>query len=102
MKKLFLSLLTLSLLLSCGNKNKAENEITINNAHPEWVYNAVIYEVNIRQFTPEGTFSAFSGQLQRLKELGADILWFMPVQSIGEKTEKVLSAVITLSGIILR
>lgn len=88
MKKLFLSLLTLSLLLSCGNKNKAENEITINNAHPEWVYNAVIYEVNIRQFTPEGTFSAFSGQLQRLKELGADILWFMPVQSIGEKDRK--------------
>ena len=57
-------------------------------AHPEWVYDAVIYEVNTRQYTPEGTFNAFSEHLPRLKELGVDILWFMPIQSIGEVDRK--------------
>ena len=47
--------------------------------HPEWSENAVIYEVNLRQYTPEGTVGAFARHLPRLKELGADILWFMPV-----------------------
>lgn len=56
--------------------------------HPEWVKNAVIYEVNIRQFTPEGTFQAFRKHLPRLKELGVDILWIMPVQPIGKKNRK--------------
>ena len=41
---------------------------------PEWVPNATIYEVNIRQFTPEGTFSAFEKHLPRLKAMGVDIL----------------------------
>jgi alpha-amylase len=56
--------------------------------HPEWSKNAVIYEVNIRQYTPEGTFAAFSKSLPRLKELGVDILWIMPVQPIGKLNRK--------------
>jgi glycosidase len=56
--------------------------------HPEWSYNKSIYEVNIRQFTPEGTFKAFSNHLPRLKELGAHILWLMPIHPIGEKNRK--------------
>lgn len=52
------------------------------------VENAVIYEVNIRQYTPEGTFQAFSKHLPRLKELGVDILWLMPVYPISEKFRK--------------
>jgi glycosidase len=55
---------------------------------PEWAKNAVIYEVNIRQFTPEGTFNAFASHLPRLKELGVDILWFMPIHPIGVKERK--------------
>jgi glycosidase len=42
-----------------------------------------MYEVNVRQYTPEGTFNAFSNHLPRLKELGVDILWLMPVNPIG-------------------
>ncbi len=57
-------------------------------AHPEWSRNAVIYEVNTRQYTPEGTFKAFAGQLPRLKELGVDILWFMPIHPISELNRK--------------
>ncbi len=56
--------------------------------HPAWSKNAVVYEVNIRQYTPEGTFAAFSKQLPRLKALGVDILWIMPVQPIGKVNRK--------------
>ncbi len=56
--------------------------------HPEWSKNATVYEVNIRQFTPEGTFKAFESHLPRLKKMGIDILWFMPIHPIGEKNRK--------------
>lgn len=56
--------------------------------HPEWSRNAVLYEVNIRQFTPEGTFNAFAKHLPRLKQLGVDILWLMPINPIGIKNRK--------------
>jgi len=56
--------------------------------HPEWSKDATIYEVNIRQYTPEGTFKAFEAHLPRLKELGIDIIWLMPVHPIGEKNRK--------------
>lgn len=89
MKKAILLLLFFPLLVSCGNKNKKQTETqTAVGIHPEWVYDATIYEVNTRQFTPEGTFNAFATHLPRLKELGVDILWFMPIQTIGEKDRK--------------
>jgi len=56
--------------------------------HPAWLNDASLYEVNIRQFTPEGTFNAFSEHLQSLKDMGVDILWLMPVNPIGEKERK--------------
>ena len=56
--------------------------------HPEWAKNAVIYQINTRQFTPEGTFAAAQDQLPRLKELGVDILWLMPIHPIGEENRK--------------
>jgi glycosidase len=55
---------------------------------PEWSKNAVIYEVNVRQYTKEGTFNAFKEHLPRLEEMGVDILWFMPVHPIGVKNRK--------------
>jgi glycosidase len=56
--------------------------------HPSWSKNAAIYQVNTRQFTPEGTFRAASGQLPRLKDLGTDIVWLMPVHEIGRLNRK--------------
>lgn len=56
--------------------------------HPEWAKNAVIYQINTRQFTKEGTFKAAEKELPRLKELGADILWLMPIHEIGKKNRK--------------
>ena len=56
--------------------------------HPAWSSDAVIYEVNVRQYTPEGTFAASKEHLPRLKEMGVDILWLMPIHPIGEKNRK--------------
>lgn len=56
--------------------------------HADWTKNASIYQINTRQFTPEGTFRAASAQLPRLKELGVDILWLMPIHPIGEVKRK--------------
>jgi glycosidase len=84
-----LSLIVIGLLtISCVNQPTKQEEISLKGMHPEWVYDAVIYEVNTRQFTPEGTFKAFANHLPRLQELGVDILWFMPIQTIGEKDRK--------------
>lgn len=55
---------------------------------PEWSKNAAIYQVNTRQFTPEGTFRAAAEELPRLRDLGVDIIWLMPVHEIGEKNRK--------------
>ncbi len=52
---------------------------------PKWVKRANAYEVNLRQFTKEGTVTAFSDQLARLKEMGVDILVFLPVYSLSEE-----------------
>ena len=53
-----------------------------------WTDQAVIYEVNIRQYTPEGTFNAFAKHLPRLKRLGVDVIWLMPVNPISELNRK--------------
>ena len=55
---------------------------------PQWAFNKTIYEVNLRQYTEEGTFKAFENHLPRLKELGVDILWLMPIHPIGELNRK--------------
>ena len=41
--------------------------------------NSVVYEMNVRQYTPEGTFAAAQQQLPRLAEMGVDIVWLMPI-----------------------
>ncbi len=84
-------------MTSCGNQ--ADNATSEANqvgdtveiiplAHPDWSDNASIYEVNIRQHTPEGTINAFAADLPRLKELGVEILWLMPIYPIGKENRK--------------
>lgn len=53
-----------------------------------WTRDAVLYQINTRQFTPEGTFRAAIRELPRLKALGVDILWLMPIHPIGEENRK--------------
>ncbi len=51
----------------------------------DWSYNTNIYEVNLRQYTPEGTFAAFQKELPRLRDMGIEVLWFMPVTPISQQ-----------------
>ncbi len=94
MKKLLYSLLAgVAALFGCNTgehkyTTEKSNTDTTAVSHPEWSRNAVIYEVNTRQYTPEGTFKAFAAHLPRLKELGVDILWFMPIHPISQTNRK--------------
>jgi alpha-amylase len=54
----------------------------------DWIKNTNIYEVNLRQYTNEGTFNAFAKELPRLKEMGVETLWFMPITPIAKKEMK--------------
>ncbi len=57
-------------------------------AHVPWSHQSTIYEVNVRQFTSEGTLTAFEAHLPRLAQMGVGILWLMPIQPIGFKNRK--------------
>ena len=90
MEKLPASILTILLasamiLAGCSllGKKKELKAFTSEVVHPEWTKNMVLYEVNVRQYTDEGTFNAFAEHLPRLKALGIDVLWFMPTFPIG-------------------
>ena len=48
-----------------------------------WSLNTNLYEVNLRQYTTEGTFLAFSNELPRLHDMGVKVLWFMPITPIS-------------------
>jgi len=49
----------------------------------DWIYSSNVYEVNLRQYTPEGSIRAFIRQLPRLQDMGIDVLWFMPITPIS-------------------
>ena len=57
-------------------------------AHVPWSRHAAIYQVNVRQHTAEGTLEAAMGELPRIRALGVDILWLMPLQPIGKLERK--------------
>ena len=87
----FISVLILVIATSCGNARNREEAVSettggVNNA--AWTKDAVLYELNVRQFTDEGTFAAIIPHVERLRDLGVDIVWFMPIHPIGEVNRK--------------
>ncbi|HYE56723.1 MAG TPA: alpha-amylase family glycosyl hydrolase, partial [Chitinophagaceae bacterium] len=54
----------------------------------EWSLSTNLYEVNTRQYTPEGTFKAFAPSLHRLKDMGVEVLWFMPITPISKEVRQ--------------
>lgn len=90
MKKVFLLLLVPAFIISCKSK-APKTETTTQTAvaaHPEWIMKGNIYEVNVRQYTPEGTFNAFAQHLDRLKDMGVQTVWFMPINPISKVDRK--------------
>ncbi len=71
-----------------GIASQYQPETYVKITHPEWSKNAAVYQLNTRQFSNEGTFKAAQKQLPRLKALGIDVIWLMPIHAIGEKNRK--------------
>ena len=84
------TLLTLLVFIfSCKLLPKEEVKKTTGTTNfPEYIIQSNIYEVNVRQYSQEGTFKAFEASLPRLKEMGVEILWFMPITPISEVDRK--------------
>ncbi|MDI1240542.1 MAG: alpha-amylase family glycosyl hydrolase [bacterium] len=57
-------------------------------ASQEWVKDAVIYQIFPRQYSATGDFNGITKDLDRLKALGVDVLWLMPIHPIGEAKKK--------------
>jgi hypothetical protein len=89
--KFLLSAFSLMYLLS-SCKNDSDTVVVKDTAtidgHPSWIMQGNIYEVNVRQYTPEGTFKAFEQHIDRLKEMGVQTLWFMPIHPISKLDRK--------------
>ena len=91
MKKIIAGCFLLSFLITSCNQTKNEvvvDDNAIVDGHPAWIMQGNIYEVNTRQYTPEGTFKAFEKHLGRLKEMGVQTLWFMPINPISKVDRK--------------
>lgn len=89
--RIFTGLLAVAMLLTgCGAAPEETQTTTVEAEsvaprYPvEWAKDAVIYEVNVRQYTEEGTFTAFGEHLQTLKDMGINTLWFMPIHPISK------------------
>ena len=79
MKRILL-LLSAALLFVCCSRKAQNNSDSL---HSDWTYNSVVYEMNVRQLTPAGTLAAAACQLPRLRSMGVDIVWLMPIHPIG-------------------
>ena len=77
MKKVLLAICAVILAVSCCQAPQQQP-----------LENSVVYEMNVRQYTPEGTFAAAQQELPRLAELGVDIVWLMPIYPIGVEGRK--------------
>jgi alpha-amylase len=77
-------------LAACNSVKKANQQKgkEMETATAKWVKSTNVYEVNLRQYTKEGTFNAFVKELPRLKDMGVQTLWFMPVTPIAQKGKK--------------
>ena len=83
----FLSLVASTSAIAMSPSPAAE-PVSPGMAHVPWSRHAAIYQVNVRQFTADGTLEAALADLPRLKALGVDILWLMPLQPIGQLERK--------------
>ena len=92
MKRMHIIIISI-FLFACNhlptNKKNNSRKMENNSFTPvEWAHNTNVYEVNLRQYTEAGTFNAFAKELPRLKEMGVETLWFMPITPIAQQNKK--------------
>ena len=94
MKKIAIVLMSLMMLMACKEKSKETaviEEVVTEKIAPisdDVLESAVIYEANIRQYSPEGTFAEFTKDIPQLRELGVKVIWLMPIHPISEVKRK--------------
>ena len=94
MKKIALLLIVIIGFVSCKKENKTDIKTeeapmeTLNKVTPEMMENGVIYEANIRQYSEEGSFDAFTKDIPEIKKLGVKVIWLMPIFPISETKRK--------------
>lgn len=90
MKKIVFAFCCAVLFSACllDNEEKKKTPDVVVDGHPDWIQQGNFYEINIRQYTPEGTFKAFEQHLDRLKAMGVQTLWFMPINPISKVDRK--------------
>ena len=94
MKRILLIILFIGALVSCKNEPKEEQQVaetakdSLAPVSEEMMETAIIYEANIRQYSPEGTFDAFTKDIPQLKDLGVKIIWLMPIHPISMTNRK--------------
>lgn len=98
-KLVWLSVIFLLPFSGCEVKESSQARSADAKNHPDWIMQGNVYEVNVRQYTPEGTLQAFGRHLDRLKEMGVQTLWFMPLNPISRKDRKgALGSYYAISG----
>jgi len=95
MKKGLILLLLVVAITACKNdKNEIEatsevvEKVTLAPIDDAILESAIIYEANIRQYSPEGTFNEFTKDIPELKKLGVKVIWLMPIFPISETKRK--------------
>lgn len=83
-------LVALVVLVSCRSQKPAGGQLQQNQMSNtmDWMKRTNVYEVNVRQYSREGTFNAFAKDLSRLRDMGVETLWFMPITPIAQKGKK--------------
>ena len=97
MKKSLTLMLVMALFLGCRSEKKEEKmstteiieeTFTVAPVSGTMMESAIIYEANIRQYSPQGTFTEFTKDIPELKKLGVKIIWVMPIFPISETKRK--------------
>ena len=88
MQKFLYGFTLIFLLNACHSNSSSQPEENKIMDTIDWIKSTNVYEVNVRQYTKEGTFNAFAKDLPRLKEMGVKTLWFMPITPIAQKKKK--------------
>ncbi len=70
-------------VLGAGCSSARPEAVPTESEAPDWTATAVLYEVNLRQYTKSGTINEFSEHLDTLKDMGVNTLWFMPIHPIS-------------------
>src|SRR6266496_1112909 len=85
--------LALAILASSFYRSPAQQQarnVSKESARPtrDWVRDGIVYQIFPRAFSATGDFNGITAQLDRLKELGVNILWLMPIHPIGQEKKK--------------